>query len=123
LPFRIFIADGGVMPKAYFSSLFKLMLATVLFIVILAALLIGVMAYIRDDGGDTACPNLSESQVRDYLFKYAEHNHFSNVTFDEGAEYLVDLQQWRIPYRVDNHRYLAKMTCKGFVVDNVGPFD
>lgn len=25
--------------------------------------------------------------------------------------------------RVGNHRYVAKMTCSGFVVDNVGPFD
>lgn len=111
------------MPKAYFSSLFKFTLAAVFSIVLLAALLIGVMAYIRDDGGDAACPNLSTSQVRDYLVKYARHNNFSNVSFDEAAEYLVDLQQWKIPYRVDNHRYVAKMTCRGFVVDNAGPFD
>ncbi|WP_321808213.1 hypothetical protein [Burkholderia sp. BCC1993] len=111
------------MPKAYFSKFFKFMLAAVFLIALLAALLIGVMAYIRDDGGDAACPNLSTSQMRAYLSKYAKHNNLSNVTFDEAAEYLVDLQQWKIPYRVDNHRYVAKMTCKGFVVDNVGPFD
>ncbi|WP_254216042.1 hypothetical protein [Burkholderia multivorans] len=111
------------MSKVQFSSFFKFTLAAILLIVLLAALLIGVMAYIRDDGGDAACPNLSTSQMRGYLERYARHNNFSNLTFDEAAEYLADLQQWKIPYRVDNHRYIAKMTCKGFVVDNVGPFD
>ncbi|WP_322023859.1 hypothetical protein [Burkholderia sp. BCC1977] len=111
------------MPAAYFSRLFKFTLAAFFAIALLAALLIGVTAYIRDDGGDAACPNLSTSQLRDYFGKYTQHNNFANVTFDETAEYLTDLQQWKIPYRVDNHRYVAKMTCKGFVVDNVGPFD
>ncbi|WP_258187412.1 hypothetical protein, partial [Burkholderia multivorans] len=55
---------------------------------------------------------------------YALNTKFlTGPTFDEAAEYLADLQQWKIPYRVDNRRYMAKMTCKGFVVDNVGPFD
>lgn len=111
------------MSKVQFSGFFKFTLAAIFLIVLLAALLIGVMAYIRDDGGDATCPNLSTSQMRGYLEKYARHNNFSNLTFDEAAEYLADLQQWKIPYRVDNHRYIAKMTCKGFVVDNVGPFD
>jgi len=107
----------------YFSRLFKFAFAAVFLIVFLAALLIGVMAYIRDDGGDVACPNLSTSQMEDYMRTYTRHNNFSNVTFDESAEYLVDLQQWKIPYRIGHRRYVAKMTCKGFVVENVGPFD
>ncbi len=111
------------MQKAYLPRFLKFLLAAIFLIALLAALLIGVMAYIRDDGGDAACPNLSAAQMRDYLIKYASHNNFSNVTFDEAAEYLVDLQQWKIPYRIDNHRYVAKMTCRGFVVDNAGPFD
>ncbi|MGN7981316.1 hypothetical protein [Burkholderia sp. 22313] len=111
------------MSRTYFSGLFKFAIAVVFLIALLAALLIGVMAYIRDDGGDAACPHLSTFQMRDYMRKYAQHNNFSNVTFDESAEYLVDLQQWKIPYRVGHRRYVAKMTCRGFVVENVGPFD
>lgn len=105
------------------TKLLKFTLAVIFSAALLAALLTGVMAYIRDDGGDMACPNLSTSQMRDYLNEYARHHNFANVTFDEAAEYLTDLQQWKIPYRAGNRRYVAKMTCKGFVVDNVGPFD
>ncbi|WP_249173271.1 hypothetical protein [Burkholderia dolosa] len=111
------------MSTTYLSRFSKLVLAVILLLVLLAALLIGVMAYVRYDGGDAACPDLSTSRMRDYLKEYATHNHLSNLTFDEAAEYLADLQQWKIPYRVGNHRYVAKMTCSGFVVDNVGPFD
>ncbi|MBU9621646.1 hypothetical protein [Burkholderia multivorans] len=55
------------MSNVQFSGFFKFTLAAIFLIVLLAALLIGGMAYIRDDGGDAACPNLSTSQMRGHL--------------------------------------------------------
>ncbi|MBU9545009.1 hypothetical protein LGM48_26265 [Burkholderia multivorans] len=50
------------MSNVQFSGFFKFTLAAILLIVLLAALLIGVMAYIRDDGGDAG-------PVRNFVFK------------------------------------------------------
>ncbi|AOI40696.1 hypothetical protein WG70_12650 [Burkholderia oklahomensis EO147] len=62
--------------------------------------------------------------MKSNIVKYAYRNNKNpKVDFDEDFLYLNDVAQWKVPYKVNGHRYVAKMTCKGWVVDNVGPYD
>ncbi|WP_254616558.1 hypothetical protein [Burkholderia metallica] len=86
--------------------------------------LFAILVYVRNwDGGDGSCPKMSRSEIIGFVEKYTKHNGLLNITFDENFEYINDLHQWKVPYRTDGHRYIAKMTCLGIVLDNVGPYN
>lgn len=89
-----------------------------------ALVLFAILVYVRNwDGGDGTCPQMSRLEITGFVEKYAKRNGFSKITFDEKFEYVTDLHQWNIPYRSDGHRYIAKMTCLGIILDNVGPYN
>ena len=94
--------------------------ALLVFILVLFAILIYVKNW---DGGDGVCPNMSRHEITGFVEKYAKQNGASKIIFDENFEYVTDLHQWKVPYRSDGHRYIAKMTCLGIILDNVGPYD
>ncbi|MGC2944927.1 hypothetical protein [Burkholderia ambifaria] len=80
--------------------------------------------YVRNwDGGDGVCSDMSRSEITGYMEKYAKQKGASDVVFDGNFEYMKDLHQWKVPYRSDGRRYVAKMTCLGVILDNVGPYD
>lgn len=89
-----------------------------------ALVLFAILAYVRNwDGGDGTCPKMTRHEITEFVEKYAKQNGLSQVIFDENFEYVTDLHQWKVPYRSDGHRYIAKMTCLGIVLDNVGPYN
>lgn len=91
---------------------------------ICALVLFAVLIYVKNwDGGDGACPQMSRREITGFVEEYAKQNGSSKVIFDENFEYITDLHQWKVPYRSDGHRYIAKMTCLGIILDNVGPYD
>ncbi|WP_226382985.1 hypothetical protein [Burkholderia mayonis] len=87
--------------------------------------LVIAMMYVRVyDGGDGICPDMTRQDIKYKIVKFAYRNNKNpKIDFDEDFSYLSDVAKWRVPYRVNGHRYVAKMTCKGWIVDNVGPFD
>ncbi|MCA8112864.1 SWIB-MDM2 domain-containing protein [Burkholderia cepacia] len=89
-----------------------------------ALVLFAILVYVRNwDGGDGTCPQMSRPEITRFVEKYAKQNGLSKIIFDENFEYITDLHQWKIPYQSDGHRYIAKMTCLGVVIDNVGPYN
>ncbi|WP_341272083.1 hypothetical protein, partial [Burkholderia cenocepacia] len=86
--------------------------------------LFAILSYVRNwDGGDGTCPKMSRREITGFIEKYAKQNGSPQIVFDENFEYIPDLHQWKVPYRSDGHRYIAKMTCLGIILDNVGPYN
>ncbi|WP_232288976.1 hypothetical protein [Burkholderia oklahomensis] len=100
------------------------MISVVTLVLVIVGLVIAMM-YVRVyDGGDGICPDMTRQEIKSNIVKYAYRNNKNpKVDFDEDFLYLNDVAQWKVPYKVNGHRYVAKMTCKGWVVDNVGPYD
>ncbi|HFT8008055.1 hypothetical protein [Burkholderia cenocepacia] len=89
-----------------------------------ALVLFAILSYVRNwDGGDGTCPKMSRREITGFIEKYAKQNGSPQIVFDENFEYIPDLHQWKVPYRSDGHRYIAKMTCLGIILDNVGPYN
>ena len=104
---------GRLVKYSFVSISVSLVLVVILFVIVV---------YVRNwDGGNGVCSDMSRSEITGYIEKYAKQKGVSDVVFDENFEYIKNLHQWKVPYRSDGHRYVAKMTCLGVILDNVRP--
>lgn len=118
------LQNGKIMKNKWVGRLMKYFSVSISVSLVLMVILFVMVVYVRNwDGGDGACSDMSRSEITGYMEKYAKQKGASDVVFDENFEYMKDLHQWKVPYRSDGHRYVAKMTCLGVILDNVGPYD
>ncbi|WP_254624526.1 hypothetical protein [Burkholderia diffusa] len=112
------------MEENLIKQISKYLIAAIAALLASALALFAILVYVKNwDGGDGVCPDMSKTEIASSADKYARHNGATSVTFDEEFEYIKDLNQWKIPYRSNGHRYIAKMTCPGVIIENVGPYD
>ncbi|VWC20811.1 hypothetical protein BME24068_05826 [Burkholderia metallica] len=106
------------------KKILKYSATTIGALIVCILVLFAILIYVKNwDGGDGVCPNMRRHEITGFVEKYAKQNGASKIIFDENFEYVTDLHQWKVPYRSDGHRYIAKMTCLGIILDNVGPYD
>ncbi|MFP3501460.1 hypothetical protein [Burkholderia sp. SIMBA_062] len=118
------LQNGRIMKNKWAGKLVKFFFVSISVSLVLVVILFVMVAYVRNwDGGDGVCSDMSKSEIIGYIEKYAKQKGVSDVVFDENFEYIKDLHQWKVPYRTDGHRYVAKMTCLGVILENVGPYD
>lgn len=109
------------MVRSMLKCLGYLLLLFVIVLMALAALLVYVRTY---DGGGGVCPDMDKSKIEVHIRDYA-HGKFprADLVFNEEFSYMSDLAQWKVPYYVDGYRYVVKMNCAGYILDDVGPYN
>lgn len=99
-------------------------MATRVLIVLLAltALILAmIVARTYDGGNEDECPDMTREQITSDIHRYLGQldKSYETVAFDEVFEYAPGLKEWRVPYKIDGHRWVARVTCANWVVENI----